>query len=284
MSSLAIAERRASRIQPAAGSPSIRWRPRSPSPPRVRRAEHANSPSLLGPSESPVPGDDGEANSDSDNFEECPPITQPAPRVTLPTEFSPSLRAHDGSRQEVVPQPLAAPPPVAPADAWAAAAPPLSAAPANEGKRLVRVKNRVVAFKRAPCKRASRAARPSEPSDQAREVCRDLVHAREGELKGAGRTKLQADDLLRYRAGGASGGKGPAIRAQVEQEQAKMNHVAQLKARNVETYNNEASFLLWGNTAEQCYDKLAESALRANAGNSCVTKRQPTQGAGFQTT
>lgn len=89
---------------------------------------------------------------------------------------------------------------------------------------------------------------------------------------------------MRYRASGGSSGKGPALRAQVSHEQMKLNHVAQLKARNVESYNSEASFLLCGNRADQCYDRLAESALRANAGNSCVTKRLPTQGAGFQTT
>ena len=150
--------------------------------------------------------------------------------------------------------------------------------PVPPGTRLVRIKDQVVKFKRAPMKRASRAARPSEPSQMSRRVCMQLIQTRETELKRNGRTKLSPDDTIKYRSGSASGGRGPAVRAQVEQEQARMNHIATLKARNVETYNNEASFLLWGNTSEQCYDKLAESALRANAGNSSVTKRNATQG------
>ena len=232
-----------------------------------------------------------EANDDdSDDWEDCADIataTKASPPIRLPTESSPSLRALAPGLQAI---PAMALPPQAVAEASPSlAAAPLDASPpalggpsAPTGMRLVRIKERVIPFKRAPCKRPSRAARPSEPSSQARDICRQLVQTREGELKGAGRTRLPADDSVRYRSGGASGGKGPAIRAQVGQEQAKMNHIAQLKARNIETYNAEASFLLWGNTAEQCYDRLAESALRANAGNSCVTKRQPTQGAGYQ--
>ena len=152
----------------------------------------------------------------------------------------------------------------------------------NGCSRLVRIRDRIIPFQQAACKRESRAARPNEPSVQAREACRALILAREADLKAEGRAKMQTDDELCHRAASGASGKGPAIRSQIEREQAKMNHISQLKARNVETYNTEASFLLWGNVAEQCYDKLAEAALRANAGNSSVTKRRETQGAAFR--
>ena len=136
--------------------------------------------------------------------------------------------------------------------------------------------------RRAPLARASRAARPSEPSANALSVCAAIVRRREGELKGEGRTKLAADDTTRFRASQCSG-KGPSARAQQEEEQAKINHIAQLKAKNVETHNQAASWLLWGNTAEQCYDQLAESALRSNAVNSAIAKKKEKQGAAYQT-
>ena len=137
-------------------------------------------------------------------------------------------------------------------------------------------------FKRAPCKRASRAARPSEPSANAAQVCAEIVRRREGELKGEGRTKLAADDAARYRSAPVTG-KGPSAHARREEEQAKINHIAQLKAKNVETHNQAASWLLWGNTAVQCYDQLAESALRSNAVNSAIAKKKEKQGAAYQT-
>ncbi|MGZ0213874.1 MAG: hypothetical protein ACKVI4_15480, partial [Actinomycetales bacterium] len=162
-----------------------------------------------------------------------------------------------------------------------AGAPAATAAPV--GTRVVRIKDRDVVFKRAPCKRASRAARPSEPSARAKEVCSGIVKRREGELKGEGRQKLAADDLVRFRAVQASG-KGPSAHARREEEQAKINHIVQLKAKNLEAHNQAASWLLWGNTAEQCYDQLAEAALRANAVNSAIVKKKEKQGANSQTT
>lgn len=208
-----------------------------------------NSPSLLGPSEAPVVTD--------------VPI--------LPTE-SPGMKPATAEQRSIPPAPL-----------------PAAVVPLHEisrpaaGTRLVKIKDQIVAFARAPCKRASRAARPSEPSTRARDVCRRLIQAREGEFKGQGRTRLSADDLMRYRSGAPSGGKGPSIRAQLPEDQARMNHIAQLKARNVETSNTEASFLMWGQTATPMYDRLAESALRSNAVNSSVTKRKETQGAAYRT-
>ena len=167
----------------------------------------------------------------------------------------------------------------------AAPAQPPNLGSAEGGVRLVRVKGRVVEMKRAPCKRESRAARPSEPSAYAVQVCTDIVRRREGELKvGEGRGKLAPDDNSRYRSTTASvSGRGPSAHARREEEQAKINHIAQLKAKNIETHNQAASWLLWGNTAEQCYDQLAESALRSNANNSAICKKKEKQGAAYQT-
>ena len=247
-------------------SPSIGYRERA----LAARAAPPNSPSLLGPSEPPVDMADvpmlpaespGVAATGADSAA-VPLVSMPAAMIAAPS----APRVRDRMRSPTLFEGVEAPPTTTPA-----------------GTRLVKIKERVVTMTRAPCKRASRAARPNEPSVKAREVCRSLVQTREGELKGQGRTKLSADDLLRYRAGAPSGGKGPAIRAQQPEEQSKMNHIAQLKAKNVETHNTEASFLMWGQTAEQCYDRLAESALRSNAVNSSVTKRKETQGAAYRT-
>jgi len=267
-------------------SPSLDYRERVTAP----RSTAPNSPSLLGPYEPPPKYDSVDVPILPDESPGGPVPMQTSLRLVPPAPLPPA--ADTGSSGcieglEGVEGVEATPP---------------------EGTRFVQIKDRVVAFKRAPCKRASRAARPSEPSTQARDVCRQLIQAREGELKGQGRTRVSADDHVRYRSGAPSGGKGPAIRAQQPEEQSRMNHIAQLKAKNVETHNNEASFLLWGNTAEmvrahilhnpervprpqltssisvceQCYDRLAESALRSNAVNSSVTKRKETQGAAYQ--
>lgn len=209
----------------------------------------------------------------------------------LPLETSPSLRPASVVPPAlpvlpVLPAAPAPPPPPLPMQATRpapAAHTPMAVAyeppPVPPGTRLVRIKDEVVTFKRTPHKRASRSARPSEPSVSGKRVCTSLVHTREGELKRAGRTKLAADDGFKHKANGGSSGRGPAIRAQVEAEQQKMNHLTTLKARNIETYGADASFLLWSNTAEQCYDKLAESALRANAGGAAISNRKPTQAA-----
>jgi hypothetical protein len=236
-------------------SPSLAYRERA----LESRTPAPNSPSLLGPSES------------LDDVDDVP---------ILPME-SPGLPPLAASVLAVPPVSLAAPSRMRSPSLFAGAE---VRSELPNGTRLVKIKERVVTFTRASCKRASRAARPSDASPEARDVCKQLIQLHEGELKGEGRTKLSADDCVRYRTGSCSGGKGPAIRAQQPAEQAKMNHIAQLKAKNVETHNTEASFLIGGNTAEQMYDRLAESALRANAVNSSVTKRKDTQGAAYQTT
>lgn len=149
---------------------------------------------------------------------------------------------------------------------------------------VVWVKGRAVKMRKADCTRASREGRPSEPSARSMAVCRELARLREVELKGLGRTRLTTCDYTRpVRATITSSGKGAAVKAPAPENQAKVNHLANLKSRDVESYNTEASFLLCDKTAEQQYDRLAESALRANAGNQAVTKRKQTQGAANQT-
>ena len=237
-------------------SPSIGYRERA----LAARAAPPNSPSLLGPSEPPMdmadvpvlPAESPGVTATGTDSAAVPLVTLPEAMVVAPR----APRARDRMRSPTLFEGVEAPP-----------APP-------EGTRLVKIKERVVTMTRAPCKRASRAARPNEPSAKARDVCRTLVQTREGELKGQGRTKLSADDLVRYRAGAPSGGKGPAIRAQQSEEQSKMNHIAQLKAKNVETHNTEASFLLWGNTAEMVRTATHNGRLRpfAHWRTSCIIR------------
>ena len=270
--SVALAIRKRSRSDVRLDSPSLAWsnRDRAPSP----RNNAPNSPSLLGVEEVIAPAA-VDPETDMDKWEAGgrfgPVFDTDMPN--LPSESSPSLRSAPGRAVAVVP--------ILKDDGAGTFCIGESSSVAP-GTRVVRLKERLVRFNRAPCKRASRAARPSEPSQVSRSVCMQLIQTREVELKRGGRTRLAADDIIRYRSGSASGGRGPSVRAQVENEQARMNHLAALKARNVESYNTEASFLLWGNTSEQCYDKLAESALRANAGGAAITKRKDTQGAAFQ--
>lgn len=191
------------------------------------------------------------------------------------TNASPSLRTVGSSALTVLPS-------LAIAATHMVATLPRS--PVATGTRLVRVRERVVKFKRATMPRASRAARASETSRRVRDMCKALVTQREQELKTIGRTRLNADDQLRPRTGASASGKGPSVRAAREYEQARINHIASLKSRNIDTHNVEVSWLLAGRTAEQMYDRLAESALRANAVNSAITKRKYTQGANYQST
>ena len=279
----ALQVRRLSRSRLPAISPSLRRSAPSPTPAHEaeERPSPPGSPSILGPPEAPLlPAEDEDEDEEGIWEAVRPTVSPPAARrpVRRGAIASPSLRRRPAT------------PPATSGGSGGAHSPtlfagvrPAHAHPPNAGvARVVRVKDRVVPFKRAPCKRASRAARPSEPSANAAQVCAEIVRRREGELKGEGRTKLAADDVAKYRATAVSG-KGPSAHARLEEEQAKINHIAQLKAKNVETHNQAASWLLWGNTAEQCYDQLAESALRSNAVNSAIAKKKEKQGAAYQT-
>jgi hypothetical protein len=251
------------------------------------------SPSILGAPEAPLlpaeDDDDDDDDDDEDMWESSQTTREEVPRAPLswgrvaspsPIRTATAKRVCGGGGVGAHSPTL-----LARARISAGRAGTLALDGAATGVRLVRVKDRVVQMKRAPCKRASRAARPSEPSANAVQVCANIVRRREGELKGEGRSKLAPDDVVRYRTNTvAVSGRGPSAHAQREEEQAKINHIAQLKAKNVETHNQAASWLLCGNTAEQCYDQLAESALRSNAVNSAITKKKDKQGANYQTT
>jgi len=273
-------------------------------PPPIDR-EDANSPSIF------KTADDPASDSDSDEFEDCDIVHArqghgvPFSPVALPFEESPTaIRRAGPSEVRFGPSvPMVAPKPMALASSGRGSpslqrnapettpliqpAPPVVAddmADADDDDaNIVWVKGRPVRMRKADCNRASREGRPAEPSGRSMAVCRELVRLRELELKGSGRTRLTTGEYTRIRATISSGGKGAAVKAPAPENQAKVNHLATLKSRDVETYNTEASFLLCDRTAEQQYDRLAESALRANAGNQAVTKRKTTQGAANQT-
>lgn len=251
-------------------------------PQAVERPE-ANSPSIFA---SAAP--DEKESSDEDEFDEQDAVCAPTAALAFKTVSLPLETA-------------LAPPPEA------AVEPPLASAEKKEKREtekeeegdkegekeekedekeeeddtVVIVKGKAIKMRKADCNRASREGRPSEPSTQAMAECREIVRLHELDLKSNGHTRLTACDYTRSR--GSASGKGVAIKAPAPENQAKINHLANLKSRNVETYNTEACYLLCDKTAEQHYDRLAESALRANAGNQAVTKRKHTQGASNQT-
>ena len=155
--------------------------------------------------------------------------------------------------------------------------------------RRVRILDKIAVFKRADCTRASRAARPGNQSITSRAESRTVVSHTESALKSLGLTLLlprggdiSAKKLNELNAHSAV--KGPSVRASSVSEQFALNHLVQLHGRTIDSSNSEPSWLLHGLSSTQCYDRLAESALRSNAVNSSVTKRRVTQGASLQTT
>ena len=83
----------------------------------------------------------------------------------------------------------------------------------------------------AVCKRASRMARPSEPSEAALLEIERVVNATEHAMKLAGLEKLTLDEISVFKHAAPSTGKGPAVRAGTGDAQgdaaaqAMMNHV-----------------------------------------------------------
>ena len=72
-----------------------------------------------------------------------------------------------------------------------------------------------------------------------------------------------------FKPASGSGGKGVAVRTS-QLHQSKMNHLAAIKANDVDTNNTEPAFLLGGFTAPMMWDRLAENSLKSNAVNSSV--------------
>lgn len=148
----------------------------------------------------------------------------------------------------------------------------------------------------ASCKRASRMARPSEPSESAMAVAHQAIMDKEHAIRSKGREKVSGNDTLRFKLANASTGKGPAVRADSldatdqASAQAKMNHVrctfrtcftipsntscmcvqmVSIKSRSVDSGNQEPSWLInHQNTCPQMYGRLAASAIKR-----CVLSR-----------
>ena len=84
----------------------------------------------------------------------------------------------------------------------------------------------------AVCRRASRMARPCEPSEAALARANTIVHKDEHWMRTKGMEKVSGEELSKFKLNNASTGKGPAIRAEsldeegVAQNQALMNHVS----------------------------------------------------------
>ena len=133
---------------------------------------------------------------------------------------------------------------------------------------------------RANCERASRAARASDPDAKARAKAAEIVAKKlhQFAVEGIEAAPLRDGHAVRgHRSNSAAGGKGPGVRTQYC-DQARMNHLASLKAKDVDANNAEPTFLLGGFTAPMMWDRLAESLLKSNAVNSSVLGRKKTQG------
>lgn len=148
---------------------------------------------------------------------------------------------------------------------------------------VVTVKGREVALKRASCDRASREGIPRPPGLEARIRARETTQSYEGEFIRQGRRLLVSTDVLPKASRSGSVYKGNSKSPAPNNSKSKISHLQTLKSRTVDQFNNEPAYLLCDRVAELQYDRLAESALRANAGSQAVTKRKPTQGASNQT-
>ena len=122
--------------------------------------------------------------------------------------------------------------------------------PPPEGTRLVKIKERVATFTRAPCKRAGRRGRASRPRKHATCASSWCSSTRQSSRGGAhqaergrqrplplGRAARRQGASRRAAAGGA--GQDESHRAAQGQERRDAQHRGEL---------------LWGNTADQCYD------------------------------
>lgn len=121
----------------------------------------------------------------------------------------------------------------------------------------------------AVCKRASRMARPSEPSESAQQLAEYLVSQAEAELRGQGFERQLLEELQVFKHQAASTGKGPAVRAGTGDAdndaaaQAMMNHMVSIKSRHVDTNNQEPPWLMDArNACPQMYGRLAANAIK----------------------
>tara|TARA_B110000046_G_scaffold181432_1_gene213649 strand:+ start:369 stop:788 length:420 start_codon:yes stop_codon:yes gene_type:complete len=122
-------------------------------------------------------------------------------------------------------------------------------------------------------------ARARNPSSAANDSAYQHVVRRFKEIRAMGLERAPRDSqaFRSHKVNMGSGGKGPGVRTSMK-DQCKMNHLAAIKAKDVDTHNTEPAFLLGGFTAPMLWDRLAESSLKSNAVNSSVLGRKKTQG------
>ena len=141
----------------------------------------------------------------------------------------------------------------------------------------------VVQLTQASSQRASRAARPSEPSPFVQERSLRIVAEKEAELVARGLVRVGPDELQRFKLPTASTGKGPAVDANGgKEDQALMNHMVTVKSRSIKSNSSDPPWLTGDNEAPKMYTRLVQDAIRANAVNSVIVGRAPTQGAANQ--
>lgn len=152
----------------------------------------------------------------------------------------------------------------------------------DQSARGVLIGGKWVHMYRAKTQRASRAARPSEPSDDTKIACAARVRDRIAQFEAKGLRLLETDTCSRSGKWTVAVTKGPGVRSLSPQDQSRLNHLATLKSKSVES-RQEASHILNGAGCPEMYDRLLETALKANAVNNSLIDRRKTQGAAFQT-
>ena len=202
---------------------------------------------------------------------------------------SPSLRFRFESESDEDDEPIEASPPGSPSLAWRPGtsfdspdSPSRHWVPivdlAGQGAPLLHrdeggsSESAMISMTRATCQRASRAARASDPDVESRNKAHAIVLERLKKFREYGYERAARDTQAyrSHRVGLGSGGKGPGVRTNL-QDQGKMNHIASLKAKDVDASNTEPAFLLGGYTTPMMWDRLAESSLKSNAVNSSVS-------------
>lgn len=136
--------------------------------------------------------------------------------------------------------------------------------------------SRDVPMKKADCARASRAARASDPSSEGTTRAYAAMYESFQQIRKAGieRAPKGSQAFKPYKSQSTSGGKGSAVKTSTEYQQ-KMNHLAALKAKDIDSQNTEPAFLLGGFTTNMLWDRLAENSLKSNAVNSSVSAFDP---------
>ena len=156
---------------------------------------------------------------------------------------------------------------------------PLAGFPQDDASTEHQGSQRSFTMKKASCQRASRAARASNPSSEATMNAYNVMYQKFQSIRSEGieRAPKESQALKSFKPASGSGGKGAAVRTSALQQN-KMNHLASLKAKDIDTNNTEPAFLLGGFTTPVLWDRLAENSLKSNAVNSSVLNRKKTQG------